>query len=101
MALAQLVHDELTSFGTGGGGRLGNPDMTLALRALRAVLTRLGVDFELPLRDARTSQDHRAVGTHCVGVLKALCRTAYHPDRHLRPAEEVPPADNTRCAWAA
>ena len=47
-------------------------------------------------RDARTVQDHRAIGTHCVGVLEAVSRTVYDPARHLREGEAVPPVDETR-----
>lgn len=50
-ALAGLVHDELTAFGTGGGQKLTDDQMAAALAALRAVAKRLGVDFEPPYRN--------------------------------------------------
>ena len=43
-ALLDLVHDELTAFGTAGGERLSDADLALALTALRAVLRRVGID---------------------------------------------------------
>ncbi|MEU7883485.1 hypothetical protein [Microbispora bryophytorum] len=49
--LAQLAHDELRSFGTDGSQRLDDDDITLALRALRAVLKRLDIEFKIPFRD--------------------------------------------------
>jgi hypothetical protein len=45
---------------------------------------------------ATTPQDYRAIGTHCVGVLEALSRTVYDPDKHLRAGETEPPADKTK-----
>lgn len=47
-------------------------------------------------RSAQTPQDYRAVGTHCVGVLEALSRTVYDPERHLREGESPPPPDKTK-----
>jgi hypothetical protein len=170
IALAQLVHDELESYGTNGHQRLDEQQIALAIRALNAVLKRLGVQFELPYRNfstfrtfwirndcggswqarrdllderfeplhhrlmrleettlealanpvspraetgwpavdeeikelrrrfqsSTTAQDYRAVGTHCVGVLDALSRTVYHPSRHLREGETVPPPDKSK-----
>jgi hypothetical protein len=52
--LAQLVHDELESYGTNGQQRLDEQQMALAIRALNAVLKRLGVQFELPCRNFST-----------------------------------------------
>ena len=56
--LAQLVHDELELFGTGGGERFTNETAGLALRALRAVASRLGVEFDPPFRDLSTFKNH-------------------------------------------
>jgi hypothetical protein len=47
-ALSQLVHDDLQRYGTEGGERLSDDDLGLALRTLRAVLRRLGIDFDVP-----------------------------------------------------
>lgn len=58
IGLARLVHDDLESYGTGGGERLSNDDIALALRTLRAVLQRLGVDFDVPFRDYTTFKNH-------------------------------------------
>lgn len=59
VALARLVHDELESYGTGGGERLGDEDMRDALLALRAVLKRLAVPpLDLPFRDFTTFRSH-------------------------------------------
>jgi hypothetical protein len=54
IALAQLVHDELESFGTNGNQRLEEQQIALAIRALRAILKRLGVQFDLPYRNFAT-----------------------------------------------
>jgi hypothetical protein len=51
VALARLVHDDLTSYGTGGGEQLSEADMRLALRALTAVTGRAGLAFDCPFRD--------------------------------------------------
>ncbi|MDD7965893.1 hypothetical protein [Actinomycetospora lemnae] len=47
-------------------------------------------------RSSVTIQDYRAVGTHCVGVLEALSRTAYSVDRHLRDGESEPPVSKSK-----
>jgi hypothetical protein len=47
-------------------------------------------------QSASTPQDHRAIGTHCVGVLEVLGRTVYDPARHLRDGEKPPPIDKTK-----
>jgi len=50
--LARLIHDELQSYGTGGGQEMDDEQMREALQALRAVAQRLGVaDFDVPFRD--------------------------------------------------
>ncbi len=51
VALARLVHDDLTSYGTAGGEQLSEGEMRLALRALRAVADRLECSFDCPFRD--------------------------------------------------
>lgn len=170
IALLDVVHDDLHSYGTGGGERLDDAEMELAISALKAVTRRIGVSFELPFRNfttfrtywlrnnasgswaarreiladlfepcraklvaleersldalpnpisprsstgwvavddeirelrrrfqtATTPQDYRAIGTHCVGVLEALSRTVYNPDKHLREGETVPPVDKSK-----
>jgi hypothetical protein len=50
-ALAGLVKEQLIAKGTSGSVRLTDEDMAVALRALRAVLRRLGIDFAPPFRD--------------------------------------------------
>ena len=55
VALVRLVHDELASFATSGGGDMTNDDMRDAILALRAVLARMGIDgLDLPFRDFAT-----------------------------------------------
>lgn len=44
---------------------------------------------------ASTTQDYRAIGTNCVGVLEALSDTVYDASRHLRTGESIPPRDRT------
>ena len=51
LALTRLVRAELEAFGTGGGEKLGDADIALAQRTLRAVLQRLGIELTLPWRD--------------------------------------------------
>lgn len=60
-----------------------------------------GVDEEISelrrrFRTSTTTQDYRAIGTHCVGVIEALSRTVYDPTRHLRPGETEPPVDKSK-----
>lgn len=51
VALCQLVHGELEAYGTGGGERLTEDEIAIAIRALVAVTKRLGVDFDPPYRN--------------------------------------------------
>jgi hypothetical protein len=176
MGLAQLVDDELTANGTGGGGQLpADRDMAAMLVALRAALRRLGVESAVPFRNyatfkthwisvgasgswqarrdlvrdlfdpihqtllvmetrhhesvadpisprgytgwarvddeirelrkrfaiASTTQDYRAIGTHCVGVLEALSAEVYDPVQHLPAGEKEPPVDQTKTRLGA
>lgn len=52
-ALAQLAHEELVAYGTGGGERLSDDEMAGVLRCLRSVLKRNHLDFDPPFRDFR------------------------------------------------
>lgn len=52
-ALAQLAHEELVAYGTGGGERLSDDEMASVLRCLRSVLKRNHLDFDPPFRDFR------------------------------------------------
>jgi hypothetical protein len=52
-ALAQLTHEELVAYGTGGGERLSDDEMASMLRCLRSVLKRNHLDFDPPFRDFR------------------------------------------------
>src|SRR6266545_2155137 len=58
IALLQLVHDDLERFGTGGGAKLLDDELGLALRTLRAVLRRLGITFEVPFRSFTTFKSY-------------------------------------------
>jgi hypothetical protein len=49
--LARLVHGDFTSYGTGGGEQLSEEEMRLALRSLRTVTSRLGLELDCPFRD--------------------------------------------------
>lgn len=49
--LARLLHDEFEKFGTGGGQELSSAQAQSAMRALRATLRRLGVEFTPPFTD--------------------------------------------------
>ena len=58
VGLARLVHDELESYGTSGGGEMSNDDIRDAILALRAVLGRIGIgEFDRPFRDFRELPD--------------------------------------------
>lgn len=50
-ALVRLAHDELESYGTDGAVRTDDGEIRLMLRASKAVLGRLGIEWELPFRD--------------------------------------------------
>lgn len=54
VALLDLVHDELLAFGTGGGEKLGDDEIEMALTSLRSVARRVGVEFEVPFRNFTT-----------------------------------------------
>jgi hypothetical protein len=58
MALAALVHDELIAFGTAGGEKLTDEQMTAALGALRSVAKRLGIEFDSPYRNFTTFRSY-------------------------------------------
>jgi hypothetical protein len=45
---------------------------------------------------ASSTQDYRALGTNCVGVLEALGQVVYDPTKHLREGETIPPRDKTK-----
>ena len=57
-ALTRLVHRELEGFGTSGSTSLDDDGIALALRSLRAVLRRLGIEFRPPFQDFRSFHDH-------------------------------------------
>ena len=42
-----------------------------------------------------TTQDYRAIGTNCLGVLEALGAVVCDQAKHLREGETVPPRDKT------
>ncbi len=51
IAMAELLHAEYMSYGTGGGQRLTGAQAVLTQRTLRAVLARLGLSLGVPWRD--------------------------------------------------
>ena len=51
VALAQLVHDQFTAYGTGGDHELTDAEMRKALPALQAICGRLGVQYGVPFGD--------------------------------------------------
>jgi hypothetical protein len=57
-ALSRLVHDELRGYGTDSTNVLGDIQIAGAIRALRSVLRRLGIDFAPPFRDFTTFHDY-------------------------------------------
>lgn len=56
--LTRLAHDELVAFGTGMNNSLNDEGISIVLRALRAVLKRLSVEFDLPFRDFARFHDY-------------------------------------------
>lgn len=59
IALAALVRNELTAYGTGGGSELTNDEIRIAVSALRTVLQRIGVTtFAIPFRDLASFQTY-------------------------------------------
>jgi hypothetical protein len=58
VGMLDLVQDDLEAFGTGGGEKLQNPQIVLALRTLEAVCRRLGITLELPFRDFGTFRSY-------------------------------------------
>lgn len=58
VALARLVHDDLQRFGTGGGEEMADVEIREAFLALRAVVDRLGVEFDPPYRDFSTFKNY-------------------------------------------
>ena len=58
VSLARLAHQELIAYGTGGGQRLNAEEIELTLRALKALLARLGVvGLDIPFRDYASFYD--------------------------------------------
>ncbi|MEV5751696.1 hypothetical protein AB0L00_28080 [Actinoallomurus sp. NPDC052308] len=57
-ALTRLVVEELRSYGYGGTVRLTHDEFALTLRALRAVMLRIGISFQPPYRDFEGFADH-------------------------------------------
>jgi hypothetical protein len=49
--LAQLARDEFVAYGTDGSRTINDEDSTVVLRSLKALLRRLGIDFNPPFRD--------------------------------------------------
>lgn len=49
--LLTFVFDDLTAFGTGGGEVMTNDEMRRAISGLKAVMTRIGVQLDVPFRD--------------------------------------------------
>lgn len=171
--LADLVHQNFVAFGTGGAGDVPSGGIRIALRALKAVLDRLGVPHDIPWRDydsfkaywikegaagaggyaarrailadifepihaelerregyaisaslgepisprpltgwakvdvelselrrtfraATTPQDHRNVGNLAIGVMDALNRTVYDPEKHVADGDQPLPLNKSK-----
>ena len=56
--LTQIARDELAAYGTGKNNSLNDEGISIVLRALRAVLKRLGIDFNPPFRDFARFRDY-------------------------------------------
>lgn len=65
LALMQQIQSDLMAYGTGGGEEFNNAEIGLAIRALRATVARLGLQFDLPFRDYTTFRTYwNANGAH-------------------------------------
>jgi hypothetical protein len=49
--LTQLARDELVAYGTDSSQKLNDEEISVVLRTLKAILRRLGIDFDPPFRD--------------------------------------------------
>jgi hypothetical protein len=58
LGLLDLVHQELEAYGTGGGEKLTDEQLALAIRALQAVARRVGRPLELPFRNFTTFRSY-------------------------------------------
>src|SRR5260221_334544 len=58
IALTHLVWDDLIAFGTAGGNTLDDKELTLAQRALTAMLSRIGFKLTFPWRDFSKFKAH-------------------------------------------
>ncbi|HTJ68113.1 MAG TPA: hypothetical protein VL551_11335 [Actinospica sp.] len=70
-ALARLIHDDLERYGTDGTEEMSEPEIRIAIIALRAVVDRVGVfEFKLPFRDYGTFRGYW-VRNDCYGSWQA------------------------------
>jgi len=58
IALTHLVHDNLTLFGTSGDPTLTEQEMSVALRTLKALLARLGIEHQIEWRNYATFKSY-------------------------------------------
>lgn len=81
--LADLVHQSLVAFGTGGGEDVPSGGMGIALRALKAVLDRLGVRNDIPWRDYDSFKAYwtkaGAAGTGGYAARRAMLADIFEP----------------------
>lgn len=72
ISLARLTHQEYQAFGTNGSQQWTDEDSRIALRALRLVLDRHGIEFRPPWRDFESFRSHWiAVGASGTGGWQA------------------------------
>ena len=57
-ALLRLAHDELEAYGTDSTQRLSEDDIRHILQTCRRIMSRIGVDLELPFSDFRTFRSY-------------------------------------------
>lgn len=83
VALALLLHDQFTAFGTGGNQELTDVEMRKALSALRAICNRLGVTYSVPFSDFATFKAYwerkGATGTGGWAARRALLAEVFEP----------------------
>lgn len=81
IALTHLVWDDLIAFGTGGGNTLDDKELALTQRTLTEVLSRIGINIDLPVAGLQHFQG-ALVAQRLLGLVAGPPRP---PQRAVRP----------------
>ena len=110
VALTHLISDDLIAFDTSGGNNRGDKELTLAQRALTAVLSRVGIELTFLWRDFSTFKAHW-VRNGCSGSWQArrdLLENLFAPvqaeldrqvDAQFRVANAEAVSPHTKTGW--